>query len=68
MKPAATCKNLRTKNMFIPALEHESLNGKNEESARSPYCWCTATLTETGPDDQPVGLQVCTRKRSCFEE
>jgi len=54
--------------MFIPALAHESLNGKNEESARSPYCWCTATLTETGPDDQPVGLQVCTRKRSCFEE
>jgi hypothetical protein len=54
--------------MYIPALAHESFTANDEEVGRSPHCWCTCTLSEIGPDDQPVGVQVCTGKRSCFEE
>ena len=54
--------------MFIPALAHEALNGQSEETDYSPHCWCTCTLTEVGPDDQPVGIQLCKEKRSCFQE
>jgi len=68
MKPAAVCKNLRTKSMFIPALAHQSSNEQAEESSHSPHCWCTCTLNEIGPDDQPVGIQVCKENRSCFKE
>jgi hypothetical protein len=68
MKPGNICKNLRTKKMYIPALAHESLTGQEEETAHSPHCWCNCTLTETGPDDRPVGFQVCKESRSCFEE
>ena len=68
MKPAVTCKNLRTKKMYIPALAHEVLAEADDMSQRSPHCWCTCTLTEVGPDDQPVGIQICNASRSCFEE
>jgi len=68
MKPAALCKNLRTKKMFIPALAHEAVASVTEETGHSPHCWCTCTLTEVGPDDRPVGFQVCANSRSCFEE
>jgi hypothetical protein len=68
MKPDV-CKNLRTKSMFIPALAHQGLNEQGgEDPSHSPHCWCTCTLTETGPDDKPVGMQVCKQNRSCFEE
>jgi len=66
MKPATLCKNLRTKKMYIPALAHEVAGEDTED--HSPHCWCTCTLTEVGPDDQPVGVQVCKEKRSCFQE
>jgi hypothetical protein len=67
MKPDVACRNLRTKKMYIPALAHEALT-HDTESVGSPHCWCTCTLTEVGPDDQPVGVQVCTNSRRCFEE
>jgi len=54
--------------MFIPALAHEASSGQGEETDHSPHCWCTCTLTEVGPDDQPVGIQLCKEKRSCFQE
>ena len=64
MKPTAVCKNLRNKKMFIPALAHEASNAPSEEIDHSPHCWCTCTLTEVGPDDQPVlGDDVEVRER-----
>jgi hypothetical protein len=67
MKPANQCKNLRTKKMFIPALAAEAFSPDNEEIGHSGHCWCACTLTETGPDDRPVGMQVCDQSRPCFE-
>jgi len=54
--------------MFIPALAAEAFAPANEEPGHSSHCWCNCTLTETGPDDRPVGMQTCTTTRSCFEE
>lgn len=54
--------------MFIPALAEETFAPENEAAGHSCHCWCNSTLTETGPDDRPVGLQVCTPSRPCFEE
>jgi hypothetical protein len=67
MKPATPCRNLRTKKMFIPALAAETFGPENEEPGNSCHCWCNCTLTETGPDDRPVGIQVCTPERTCYE-
>jgi hypothetical protein len=54
--------------MFIPALADEAFSGDMEEAGHSGHCWCNRTLTETGPDDRPVGVEVCTPSRPCFEE
>lgn len=51
--------------MFIPALAVETPEA--DEIGHSHHCWCSCTLTETGPDDRPVGFQVCTHERQCFE-
>jgi len=68
MKPGTPCKNLRTKKMFIPALADDPSTAADEDPSQSSHCWCNCTLTETGPDDGPVGIQVCTPSRSCHEE
>ncbi len=68
MKPTRLCKNLRTKKMFIPALADEAFAPPTDEVGHECHCWCNATLTATGPDDQPVGLYVCTPTRTCFED
>lgn len=68
MKLEGVCKNLRTKSMFIPALTDQGANEQADDSSHSPHCWCTCTLSETGPDDQQVGIQVCKENRSCFEQ
>lgn len=68
MKSGVRCKNLRTKAMYIPALAQNAFEGQDQEPSHSPHCWCTCTLTEVGPDDRPVGVQMCTGSRSCFEE
>jgi hypothetical protein len=67
MRQTPPCKYLRTKKMFIPALTADGPTGE-DEFADSPHCWCNRTLTEVGPDDNPVGDQVCKSARSCFEE
>ena len=68
MNPIHFCKNLRTKKMFIPALAGELFVEHGQEPADTCHCWCNCTLTETGPDDRPVGIQVCDASRSCFEK
>ncbi len=68
MKPEHLCRNLRTKKMFIPALEHEAFVEDSTEAGHASHCWCNCTMSETGPDDRPVGTAVCQKERSCFEE
>jgi len=68
MKPTHTCRNLRTKKMFIPSMGDEALAHETEALGHSSHCWCNCTLTETGPDDRPVGGEICKTARSCFEE
>jgi hypothetical protein len=53
--------------MYIPALADQAFNENSEEGGHSNHCWCNCTLTETGPDDRPVGPQICNSPRSCFE-
>ena len=53
--------------MFIPALAAETASPESDEIGHSGHCWCSCTLTETGPDDRPVGFQVCDQSRTCFE-
>lgn len=54
--------------MFIPALAQETSPEAEENVGHPSHCWCNCTLTETGPDDRPVGHQVCQPARSCFED
>lgn len=58
------CRYLRTKKMYVPAQASEALLMKEGES--EPHCWCNRTMTETGPDDQPVNRRDCAHHRSCF--
>ncbi len=67
MNPSNLCRHLRNKSMFIPALA-EDPPADPEASERSGHCWCNRTLTETGPDDRPVGTRTCSPARSCFED
>ena len=53
--------------MFIPVVA-EATEVKDNLTGPSPHCWCNCTLTETGPDDQPVNHERCDSSRSCFEE
>jgi hypothetical protein len=68
MKPDHICKYLRTKKMYIPAQAHEVFESHGDQNSNSCHWWCNCTLTEVGPDDRPVGLEVCTSSRPCFEE
>jgi hypothetical protein len=68
MKPSDICRHLRTKKMFIPAQAEEVFATAENGFENCGHCWCNRTLTETGPDDKQVQLDVCRPGRSCFEE
>jgi hypothetical protein len=72
MSPQPICKHLRTKSMYIPALARPSATATGEapesELEHSSPCWCNCTMTETGPDDRPVGRLACRTGRRCYEE
>lgn len=41
---------------------------RTQEALEFPYCWCTRTLTDLGPDGFLVALpHCCNSGRSCFE-
>jgi len=67
MKSDSNCRYLRAKSMFIPALAQQAAPDLPEQPAQAGHCWCNRTLTETGPDDRPVGPEVCDASRPCFE-
>jgi hypothetical protein len=54
--------------MYIPALTRREDTQPDYVAGHSSHCWCNCTLTETGPDDRPVGAEHCTDTRHCFEE
>ena len=54
--------------MFIPAQADEVFAVSEDGFKENGPCWCNRTLTETGPDDRQVSLQICNPTRSCFEE
>jgi hypothetical protein len=68
MSQTILCKHLRTKSMFIPALARELAAAPEDQPNRSAHYWCNCTVSETGPDDSPVGPQRCKDSRRCFEE
>src|ERR1019366_3780664 len=68
MKPSTQCSHLRSKAMFIPGLAQEGSEPDAQAAPRCSHCWCNRTLTETGPDEQPVGEEVCQPGRACFEQ
>jgi hypothetical protein len=68
MSQPILCKHLRTKSMFIPALAQELASDPDQLLNHSAHYWCNCTVTETGPDDQPVGPKRCQFSRTCFEE
>jgi hypothetical protein len=61
------CKYLRTKKLFIPEHAEQAFTEEHEHGAEA-FFWCNRTLTNTGIDDQPVHVRVCTRGRCCYEE
>jgi hypothetical protein len=54
------CIHLRTKGLYIDTIREAAF----EEQA---LCWCNKTLTEIGPDDEPVGPKICDGQRGCYE-
>jgi hypothetical protein len=68
MKPTNVCKHLRTKKMYVPAQADEVFAADESGYQHCGHCWCNRTLSEVGPDDRQVEMQVCNPTRSCFEE
>ncbi len=66
MNTCTRCVHLRTKSMYVPALAQGQTTQAEEQPPLSSHSWCNRTLTETGPDEKPVGPQVCDPSRSCF--
>ena len=58
------CAHFRTKEMVHRG---EQLV-RTPETVSFPYCWCTRTLTDLGPDEGLVCLNRCqSSRRSCFK-
>ncbi len=68
MDQTPRCQHLRNKSMFIPELAGNTTELDPDQTGRSSHCWCNRTLTEVGPDDQPVSPQLCRQPRNCYEE
>jgi hypothetical protein len=62
--PPQTCRFLRTKKMYIPALAENAL--ETDEHDQSHY-WCNKTLSALGMDDRPAHPCRCQPGRSCHE-
>lgn len=61
---ANICVRFRTKAMVVRGEQIV----RTPESLEFPYCWCTKTLTDLGPDEGLVALPRCLNtQRSCYE-
>lgn len=61
-KPTACCNQLRCKSLFYRADERP---GWLHASDTMTY-WCARTLTNEGPDGQPVEHAPCSTSRPCL--
>ena len=60
------CKHLSCKSMLVYGEDFES---DPEFQAGMVDFWCTQTFRNTGPDDGPVALDLCSNpERPCFKE
>ncbi len=57
------CPDLRTKTMYL----NEEARGDADETGQgcSAAFWCLKTMDAIGPDDRPIGPELCTRGRGC---
>lgn len=62
--PAARCRHLRTKMMFV-ATDWEE-RAAEYPSSTATY-WCLKTMAVVGPDGEPVDLDDCRAGRGCHE-
>jgi hypothetical protein len=63
-KEQPTCRHLRTKKMYVPALQGSG--GSWDDNGTARY-WCLKTMAAVGPDDDFVDLHECRPHRRCFE-
>ena len=68
MNTSRVCRKLRTKSMYVGVPADSAATQPDTQPGHSSHCWCNCTLTETGPDDRPVGFEACKPERACFEE
>lgn len=62
--PSPICARFRTKAM----VDRSDRLVRTREALEFPYCWCTRTLTDIGPDEDLVTLRRCHgAQRPCFE-
>ena len=60
----AYCRYLRTKKMYIPALQ---IDGDPREETETAQFWCLKTHTGVGPDSMPVRGRECRAGRDCCQ-
>ena len=62
--PAARCRHLRTKMMFV--VNEWEARASEYPSTTAAY-WCLKTMAAAGPDDGVSDLDACRRGRSCYQ-
>ncbi len=62
--PAARCRHLRTKMMFVT--NDWEARAADYPSSTASY-WCLKTMSAAGPDEGLAALGECRAGRSCFE-
>ena len=64
-RPAVSpyCQDLCSKKILVtgalPLVDSDVLDQSN-------HCWCNRTMTELGPDREPVHPEDCRQSRTCF--
>ena len=71
---APRCLHLRTKMDYVSVVEGERPSGRPADwdehitlGGTSHHYYCLHSMTMIGPDNDVVGLRVCTPARACYE-
>ena len=62
--PAARCRHLRTKMMFV--VNEWEARASEYPSTTAAY-WCLKTMAAAGPDDGVSDLDACRSGRGCYQ-
>ena len=57
------CTNLRHKLMYVDCRQQR--HGMVDDSSDTRVFWCSKTMDQLGPDDEPVSPKDCTTSRDC---